>query len=113
MITVEELIDSHPNVSTEERNKLVEDWIETYYQERDKYPHSYQLSKLSDWILSDTLKDVSRSKVQREEFPILSRPQIERRYRELSLESDIVDVLNIKRKSHQPTKKRDSKNNEY
>lgn len=112
-MTVEEWIDSHPDASPEQKNVLVEEWTEDYYRIRGKFPPSLDLQKLADWLLSDTLKDVSRSKVQNEEFPILSRPQIERRYRELSLENDIVDVLRLKRKFNHPTKKRDSKNNDY
>lgn len=112
-MTVEMLIEAHPEATIEDKNRLIEEWSDHYIETRGKNPSSLDLSKLADWLLADTLKDVSRSKVQNEEFPILSRPQIERRYREISLESDIVDVLRLKRKINQPTKKRDSKNNEY
>lgn len=112
-MTVEMLIESHPEATNDEKNELIEQWSEEFYMMNGKLPSSLELMKLADWLLADTLKDVSRSKVQNEEFPILSRPQIERRYREISLESDIVDVLRLKRKINQPTKKRDSKNNEY
>lgn len=112
-MTVEQLIETNPNATIEDKNHLIEDWTESFYERSGKLPSSLELSKLADWLLADTLKDVSRSKVQKEEFPILSRPQIERRYREISLESDIVDVIHLKRRSNQPTKKRDSKNNEY
>lgn len=112
-MTVEQLIETNPDATIEDKNQLIEEWTESFYARNGKLPSSLELSKLADWLLADTLKDVSRSKVQKEEFPILSRPQIERRYREISLESDIVDVIRLKRRSNQPTKKRDSKNNEY
>ena len=96
-----------------DKAEAMEIWIELYYMEKGKYPSNYDLVKLADWLLAPELKDKSRSKVQKKEYPILSKPQLERRFRELSMETDLVDSLHRKKRSNQPTRKKDAKNNEY
>lgn len=113
MITVEELISKNPNSSIEVKNALIEVWTEDVYKLKGKQPSNKELIRLADWLLEEELTDKSRSKVQKKEYPILSKPQIERRYRELSMEQDIVDVLHRKVINNQPTRKKDAKNNEY
>lgn len=110
MVSVDEFLQVAPtDLTTDEKNQWSESWIEGYYKEKGKYPCSRDLVKLADWLLEDELKDVSRSKVQNTEYPILSKPQIERRYRELSMEQEIVDVLWLKKFNNVPTKKTNTK----
>lgn len=109
MVTVEEFINHFsPDLTVEEKNKYADYWITKHLEEKGKVPPSRDLVKLADWLLAGDLKDKSRSKVQNTEFPILSRSQIERRYRELSMESEIVDVLRLRKINNLPTKKRDT-----
>jgi hypothetical protein len=115
LITVDELIKGMGPISPtpQEKNIFVELWCEDYARAKGKNPSSYELTRLADWLLSDVLSDPSRSKVQNTEYPILSKPQLERRYRELSMESEMVDVLHQRKINNQPTRKKDAKNNEY
>jgi hypothetical protein len=111
--TVEDLINANPDSTIEEKKNLAEAWIELYFQQNGKMPKPLDLTKLADWLLEEELKDVSRSKVQNTEFPFLSKPQIERRYREISMEQDIVDILHKKKMNHSPTRKKATTNSEY
>ena len=109
MLTVDDFINQLlPDLTVDEKNKHADEWIAQYIEEKGKRPPSKDLVKLADWLLSDDLKDKSRSKVQNTEFPILSRSQIERRYRELSMENEIVDVLRLRKINNIPTKKRET-----
>ena len=108
MLTVDDFINQClPDLTVGEKNTLADEWISQYIEEKGKRPPSKDLIKLADWLLADDLKDKSRSKVQNTEFPILSRSQLERRYRELSMENDIVDVLRLRKINNIPTKKKD------
>lgn len=111
--TARELIESFPNADIEEKNYLVALWSELHYEAKGKYPSSYDLTMLADWLLSDMLKDVSSSKVQNTEYPVLSKSQIKTRYKEVSMTQEIVDMLHYKRATNQPTRKQDVKNNDY
>lgn len=108
-----DLINAFPNVCLEEKKSCIELWTEVHYQATGKMPERYELTKLADWLLADELKDKSRSKVQKKEYPILSKSQIERRFRELSMEQDLVDSLHRRKANHLPTRKKDAKHNEY
>jgi hypothetical protein len=113
MITVKELIESNAGADNSTKKALIESWCESYLLSEGKKPNSYELVMLADWLLEKELKDSSRSKVQKKEYPILSKPQLERRYREVSMNQEIVDVLHQKRIHNIPTRKKDSKNNDY
>ncbi len=111
--TVEEMISSFPGEDIPTKIVCSGFWIEDCIAVRGNIPKSYELLKLADWLLSDELKDTSRSKVQNTEYPFLSKSQIERRYRELSMTAEIVDSLHLKKMTNQPTRKKDSMRNEY
>lgn len=113
MLTVDDLISKNSDVNADSKNILVELWTEDVFHKKGRWPSSYELTRLADWLLSDELQNPSRSKVQNTEYPILSKPQLERRYRELSMESDLVDMLHQRKRNNQPTRKKDAKNNEY
>jgi hypothetical protein len=113
LLTAKELVLSYPDLDLKIKKDLIEVWADSYFEMKGKQPHPVDLMILADWLLEVELKDKSRSKVQNKPYPILSKPQIERRYRELSLDSDMVDVLHLRKMIHQPTRKKDSKNNEY
>lgn len=108
MLAVEDFINQFsPDLTVKEKNKYADQWISQHLEEKGKTPASKDLVKLADWLLAEDLKDKSRSKVQNTEFPILSRSQLERRYRELSMETEIVDVLRLRKINNLPTKKKD------
>jgi hypothetical protein len=95
LITANELIENNKDASIEDKKELIEDW----YRSQSEPPSRSDLQLLADWLLEAELKDVSRSKVQKSEYPILSKPQLERRYREIAFDMEIVDLFNLK-KSH-------------
>lgn len=111
--SAKDLIEEFPNATVDEKNYLIETWGELYYQSKGKQPTSYDLVMLADWLLADELKNVSSSKVQNTEYPILSKSQIKTRYKEMSMSQEIVDVLYYKKSSNQSTRKRDAKNTDY
>lgn len=113
MMKAADLINAFSDISLEEKKICIEMWTEVYYQVKGKMPERYELVKLADWLLADELKDKSRSKVQKKEYPILSKSQIERRFRELSMEQELVDSLHRRKSNHLPTRKKDAKHNEY
>ena len=107
MITIDEFFKVVPNdLTAEEKNLWADSWITGHINEKGKNPCNRDLVSLADWLLAEELKDTSRSKVQNSEYPILSKPQIERRYRELSMEQEIVDVLRLRKANNLPTKKK-------
>lgn len=112
MKTVEEFIKENEHANERDRVALCEEYTEAYYQKNGRHLNSNQLIMLADFLLADKLKDVSRSKVQREEYPILSKPQINRRGREMSMEQDIVDVIKVKRGNNLPTTRKVKKQND-
>ncbi|MCS0827419.1 hypothetical protein NX029_26245 [Cytobacillus firmus] len=113
MLTADELMAKNPDVSIESKNILIELWADDVWHRTGKHPASYELQKLADWLLAAELKDKSRTKVQKYEYPILSKPQLERRYREMSMEAEMVDVLHKRKLNNHPTRKKDAKNNDY
>ena len=113
LLKVNDLINKNPGISVEEKNIYIELWVDDVFNQTGKNPSNYELTRLADWLLQDDLSNPSRSKVQNTEYPILSKPQLERRYRELSKEQDMVDLLHRRKQISQSTRKRDAKHNEY
>lgn len=112
-LTVDNLIKACEKLTLEEKKHLIDVWCEEYFRKFGKQPKSYDLTRLADVLLSDELKNPSRSKVQKTKYPILSKQQLTRRQREMSMESELVDNLHRKKINNQPTRKKDAKRNEY
>ncbi|PEM08532.1 hypothetical protein [Bacillus wiedmannii] len=112
MVTLDALTAKGQGLAPDEKGLLIELWCLDYMKEYGKKPASWQLVKMADWILEETLKDVRYNKVTKTERPILSHSQLKRRQREVAFESEIVDVLHMKRKASRPTSHKVKKNNE-
>lgn len=78
--------DDRPSV--EERNKASEDLIEHYFERYGEQPPSSVLSRLSTYILLDTLSDPHPDKMSRDEYPIMSYGQTGRYFARNSRLSD-------------------------
>src|SRR5690625_938993 len=65
-----------PNKRIENADALIEDYIEQH----GKRPPASVLSRLSTYVLLDTLTDSHPDKMSREEYPIMSRGQRKRRH---------------------------------
>ena len=71
--------------------------IEEYYSKVGKFPKSYVLELLANYILINELKNKDVDKVANNEFPILSEVQIKRRNRkQVSMQDETIDFLNTK-----------------
>lgn len=67
--------------STEAKIEAVHSLIEGYIQNVGEKPEIYMLELLTDYILHDDLADDDPYKVERQEYPILSSRQFQRRQR--------------------------------
>lgn len=78
-------------------NTKVEEMIEHYYQTVGKFPKSYALEQLGNYLLVRDLKNKDVDKVTNTPFPILSEIQLKRRNRKQMLMKDTtLDFLNTK-----------------
>lgn len=84
--------------SVSERIKLVDVYTKSYWQFTEREPQPARLKELADFILMDELADSHPDKVTRNEYPILTSKQVERRNRKtvLSGEETTTDYLNVK-----------------
>ena len=80
------------DLSKEEKDQVITEINESFFREAEVNLPSYLLSKLTDWYLSDVLKDKSVDKVTNTEYAILSSRQLKRRdIRECSLTAEVSD----------------------
>ena len=85
------------DLSKEERDQVITEINESFFREAEVNLPSYLLSKLTDWYLSDVLKDKSVDKVTNTEYAILSSRQLKRRdIRECSVTAEVSDYLELK-----------------
>ncbi|WP_181349408.1 HNH endonuclease [Thalassobacillus sp. CUG 92003] len=63
----------------ESRGFLSHEMCEQYYDDHGDYPADYFLEKMADALLHETLSNSSPGKMKREEYPILSESQLNRR----------------------------------
>ena len=85
------------DLSKEERDQVITEINESFFREAEVNLPSYLLSKLTDWYLSDVLKDKSVDKVTNTEYAILSSRQLKRRdIRECSVTTEVSDYLELK-----------------
>lgn len=84
--------------TVEERNILVQKYLDTYEQLMGGKPSPQRLSELADFILAEELANPHPDKVTREEYPILTSKQLLRRQKKtvLSDKEDTTDFLNTK-----------------
>ena len=83
----------------EDRCKVVEEAIERYYQQNYRVPPPLLLEELSDYLLSDILKDKNTAKHYRQEYPILSRQQLKRRSKKESImDEEQLSYFNLSKK---------------
>ncbi|MGV2685423.1 hypothetical protein GNF82_13625 [Clostridium perfringens] len=90
-------ISTWPEYSVQERIKIVYSFLERYYQLTERYPEK-RLNQLSNFILMDEIANPHPDKLTREEYPILTAKQMNRRNRRTILSSDetVTDFLNVK-----------------
>ena len=85
------------DLSKEEKDQVITEINESFFREAEVNLPSYLLSKLTDWYLSDVLKDKSVDKVTNTEYAILSSRQLKRRdIRECSVTTEVSDYLELK-----------------
>jgi len=94
------LLNHAKEYSKEDKNEIIEDICEYYYQQSGGYnPPVNMLYAMGDFILDDVLSDTGRDKVKKTEYPILSFKQLLiRRRREKIREAEIIDFLTTKKK---------------
>ncbi|WP_214796494.1 MULTISPECIES: hypothetical protein [unclassified Exiguobacterium] len=101
---VKDLEKEAKNMTPEERNDSVSTITEDYYKARGKMPNTGYLTRLSNVILIDELSDRTPDKITKNEYPFLSERQEEKRVkRELSLEDDTINFLNMKERKKMPS----------
>ena len=89
------------DLSKEEKDQVITEINENFFREAEVNLPSYLLSKLTDWYLSDVLKDKSVDKVTNTEYAILSSRQLKRRdIRECSVTAEVSDYLEQKYKKN-------------
>lgn len=90
----------------EERNDQVNKLIEEYFEITGEVPKPHVLERLGNYLLLDTLRDMSPHKVKQTEYPVLSKYQQKRRTkRHVLMESDKLDWFNERRKNNPNTRK--------
>lgn len=88
------LINNAVQYTPQERNEVVEEMAEYYTLKTGYSLPNNMLTALADFLLDDQLADPCTSKVQREEYPIMSWRQLEhRKRREMGVDSDILEHL--------------------
>lgn len=81
----------------EYRNAEVEALIDDYLSFTGKKPEPFELALLTNYILADTLLDPTPYKSANEEYPIENNYQRNKAtYREVSMETDILDYVHSK-----------------
>ncbi|MEH7116949.1 hypothetical protein V7128_05910 [Neobacillus vireti] len=86
--------------------KLIQTLTDAYINQTGKVPDSYELSRLTTWLVEDKTNDPH--KVSKTEYPILSHDQIKlRRRRELS--NDNIENISLSSK-HKINGKKTPKN---
>lgn len=94
---IDELVNQEEVPALDVRFKIIEDLNEEYFKETGSMLPSHLISKLTDWVLNETLKDRTVDKVTNNEFAILSPRQIKRRVkRETSVQANVLDYLELK-----------------
>lgn len=96
--SVEHFVNFKPVPELKERYRIINKLNEEFFKrtQGDNLP-PYLLSRLSDWVLFEVLKDKNVDKVTDSEFAILSTGQLKRRNkRENSVEGEVMDYLNLK-----------------
>lgn len=80
-VQVDEILEKYKDAEIETIKEVVERVTEAYVQKYDKKPESYQLSRLSNLILKDSIRNPDSYKVQKEDYPFHSQNQTKRRKR--------------------------------
>lgn len=92
--TVLNMIKVEPIPDIEVRGRSIEELNNACIKRTGNPLPSYLLLILTDWYLSETLKDKDVDKVSNNEFAILSNRQLKRRYtRECAVGNDNIDYL--------------------
>jgi hypothetical protein len=79
------------------KNKLIYALTETYWEETQRLPDSYELERLTTWLVEDKSRDPD--KVTNTEYPILSDSQMKlRKRRELASEHLAEQSISSKHK---------------
>lgn len=97
-------------LSRDERIKAIDEMINAYTDETGKRPDSAQLERLANQIMLEELTDNHPDKVTREEYPIFTQLQLERRRNvEVNITAaETVDSSGIDRRI--PTRRKRSNN---
>ena len=94
---IDEMVAVRPFAELPKRYKNIEAINEEFYQITGQNLPPFLLSKMSDWVLMEILNDRDVDNVANSEFAILSPTQLRRRdKRESSIESGVMDYLNLK-----------------
>lgn len=107
-----ELLNTASLYTQEEKNQTAEDIIEYYFTQTGNQMKNQMLTALADFLLDSTLADPCTSKVQKEEFPVLSFRQLDHRQRrEIGVEADILEIIDNRRR-HPKNKRQTSERSE-
>ncbi len=85
---IEELVNARPVPELEDRKKAIEDITERYFQETGNILPATYITKLTDWFLADELGNRDNRKVQKQDYPILTKNQERRRNRQVFYSSE-------------------------
>lgn len=97
---VDELEKTLPDKPLEERIEKINEVCEDHVKRTGKKPDSYQLTRLSNLILLEDLKNKDSHKTQKSEYPFHSAPQAKRRRKkEFVTQDDTLDFMNFKKKA--------------
>lgn len=78
------------DLTPEFKNKIVQALTDVYIEETGKVPASFELDRLSTWIVED--KSRNPDKVTNTEFPVLSESQIKLRRRREMVSEHIAET---------------------
>ncbi|MGF9741621.1 hypothetical protein ABEX38_30085 [Priestia megaterium] len=85
------------------RKQQIEYLIEYFWKVTGRKPKSYQLERMADYILADTLRDKATHKVKQTEYPVLSFTQMKlRNRRERRVGDENLDFIKVKEVDNNP-----------
>lgn len=96
-VIVDKILEEYKDAELKDINVVIDKACETYVQTHGKKPDSYQLTRLSNLILKDDIRNPDSYKVQNEPYPFHSDMQRKRRNRkEFVALDDTLEFMNYK-----------------
>lgn len=97
---IEEITAQRPLPTLQERKNIIEEISDRYFRETEKYLPATLLNKLGDWYLAEELSNKDKYKMEKQEYPILTEPQVKRRRKQVAyLEENLLDYFKVSKNS--------------